>query len=374
MLNFLVETKNEYTTHLSNILTPLIFEGLQSIYKESLEIAGATDILKIFQSFLKRIPRWNQTIIDTETERIINSSHSYGWLNELIRATLKANLVVLMYNPTCTKQTKINPKYYQDIKTCDFIHKVYIECARELYNNPYLMYHEYPPIEIKRNQRDCLYLIKECIKEALRKLLPVKHILEVYLGEEMELNKIDDDQFDKAISEVEERNLTKLIKKDLSNNDDNDPSSKQTYTIEQKQTEPAVPPTVGEMTPRESSLDTKTIGSRILGIINEDKDNTLDMTSLVSSTSDLIPTQQNEPIQIQADSVQTKETFDDKVKKILQKDLATDSDLETSLDYGQEDNNNKYHEIFSNSGVSPKKEDLANLKDKKKFFNNYLQF
>ena len=31
MSNFLVETKNEYTTHLSNILTPLIFEGLQSI-------------------------------------------------------------------------------------------------------------------------------------------------------------------------------------------------------------------------------------------------------------------------------------------------------------------------------------------------------
>ena len=160
----------------------------------------------------------------------------------------------------------------------------------------------------------------------------------------------------------------------MSNNDDNDPSSKQTYTIEQKQTETAAPPTVGEMTHRESSLDTKTIGSRILGIINEDKDNTLDMTSLVSSTSDLIPTQQNEPIQIQADSVQTKETFDDKVKKILQKDLATDSDLETSLDYGQEDTNNKYHEIFSNSGVSPKKEDVANLKDKKKFFNNYLQF
>ena len=86
MLNLLVETKNEYTTHLSNILTPLIFEGFQTIYKDSMQIAGANDILKLFQSFLKRIPKWNQSMIETETERIINSSHSYGWLNDLIRA------------------------------------------------------------------------------------------------------------------------------------------------------------------------------------------------------------------------------------------------------------------------------------------------
>jgi len=57
MSNFLVETKNEYTTHLINILSPLIFEGLQSIYKEAIQIAGTNDILKILQSFLKRVPK-----------------------------------------------------------------------------------------------------------------------------------------------------------------------------------------------------------------------------------------------------------------------------------------------------------------------------
>ena len=71
------------------------------------------------------------------------------------------------------------------------------------------------------------------------------------------------------------------------------------------------------------------------------------------------------------------ETFDDKIKKILQKDLATDSDLETSLNYSQEDNDNKYQEIFSNSNITPKKDlkkDNKSSKDKQKFFNNYLQF
>jgi hypothetical protein len=72
------------------------------------------------------------------------------------------------------------------------------------------------------------------------------------------------------------------------------------------------------------------------------------------------------------------ESIDDKIKKIIKKDLATDSDLETSLNYSQEDNDNKYQEIFSNSNIQTKpgneKPEVKNLKDKKKFFNNYMQF
>jgi hypothetical protein len=162
MLNLLVETKNEYTTHLINILTPLIFEGIQSIYREAQKMSDATDVLKIFQTYLKRIPKWNQNLIENETERIINSSHSYGWLGDLIKATLKSNLIVLMYNPTRKTQEKVDSTFYNNISTADFIHKVYIECAREIWNNPYLLYHNYPPIEIKRNQRDCMNIIKDC--------------------------------------------------------------------------------------------------------------------------------------------------------------------------------------------------------------------
>jgi hypothetical protein len=47
MLNFLVETKQEYTTQLINILTPLIFEGLTSIYSEVLSISIPENILKV---------------------------------------------------------------------------------------------------------------------------------------------------------------------------------------------------------------------------------------------------------------------------------------------------------------------------------------
>ena len=127
---------------------------MQSIYTDSLKISKSDNILKIFQNFLQRIPKWNQSIIEKESNRIINSTHSYAWLNDLIKATVKSNLIVLMYNPSLKNQQLSNSSFYQNIKTNDFIHKVYIECARELWNNPYLLYHNFPPIEIKRNQRD----------------------------------------------------------------------------------------------------------------------------------------------------------------------------------------------------------------------------
>ena len=214
MLNFLVETKQEYTTQLINVLSPLIFEGLKSIYDEAQNASTPENILKNFQCFLKRIPKWNNDIINKESLRIMNNSKSYTWLEDLIKATLKANIIVLTYNPSIKSQVKVDPNFYKNIQINDFIHKIYIECAREIWNNPYLFYHNYPPIELKRNQRDTILLVKDCIKEAIRKLLPIKHILQIYLGEEMEGGS-PDDHFEKSISEIEEKNLTKLIKKDL---------------------------------------------------------------------------------------------------------------------------------------------------------------
>ena len=348
-------------------------------------------------------------MIEKETNRIINSSHSYGWLNDLIKATLKANLIVLMYNPTLRVQNKLDPSFYQNIKTVDFIHRVYIECARELWNNPYLLYHQFPPIEIKRNQRDCMSLIKDCIKEALRKLLPVKHVLEYYLGEDID-NNLPNDQFEKAMSDAEERNLTKLIKKDLGSNNilQHDKSklelefnnSQRLNTISSTDTPK---PRLSEVSKNIVNLDKlvqktnseeKTIGSKILGIINKNKDKDSEISSINSIMSDSSDTKKrstmknsttstnanNSEIKINLNkTIESKksETFDDKVKKILEKDLATDSDLETSLNYSQEDNDNKYQEIFSNSLVSPKKDDKKDnkqFKEKQKFFNNYLQF
>ena len=335
MLNFLVETKLEYTIQLINVLTPLIYEGLQSIYQEVIKISNCDNILKNFQIFMQRIPKWNNDIINNETQRIMNNSKSYSWLEDLIKATLKANIIVLTYNPTVKDQIKLDSSFYQNININDFIHKIYIECARELWSNPYLFYHQYSPIELKRNRRESILLIKDCIKEAIRKLLPVKHILEIYLGEEME-NSLPDNNFEKSISEVESRNLDKLIKKDLYQVDQMKGGFKEL-----------------EFKTSDKNNESNTVGSKILNIINN---------------NDIKLTDEN----IELDNLENKTISSSDSKNSKNSNSNTVNESETS---NYNNKNDKFEEIFSNNKNNQIKvipsENNTN-KNKEKFFANYL--
>lgn len=367
MINFFVETKYEYTTQLVNVLTPLIYEGLHSIYDEALKVSnGADNVLKVFQSFLKRIPKWNPEMIKQETDRIMNNSKSFAWLPDLVKATLKSNMIVLTYNPTTKNQNRVDNKFYQNVKIEDFIHKIYIECARELWNNPYLMYHQYQPIELKRNQRDTILLIKESIKEAVRKLLPLKEILELYLGEELEPQQLD--QFDRNITEADEKNIQKLINKDLKVDEAPEVGSKQTGGTQDLNTK--------ILDIIQNSVKTEHVTPKNLTANYHSKhfpEKEID-TPMTRATKTLSDTSSSETIKMIGGHV------DEKIKKILEKDLG-ESDLETSLSYRPETNDKDYQEIFANTAgvVTQKKGGNAvgekdSSKNKRKFFSNYLNF
>lgn len=386
MLNFLVETKQEYTTQLINILTPLIFEGLTSIYSEVLSISVPENILKNFQCFLQRIPKWNNDMIKRETSRIMNSTKSFSWLEDLIKATLKANIVVLTYNPSFKNQVKVDSSLYQNIKIEDFIHKVYIECARDLWNNPYLFYHLYQPIELKRNQRDTIILIKDCIKEAIRKLLPVKHILHIYLGEDIESYE-QNNNFDETISEADKHNLSKMIKKDLyndinydtkntlefkdnslnikdnklelKNNIMNDMNSKidDIEIYKNTKTSEVFIPNNTENIEKPKLTENITVGSKILSIINHKNLNFSDNDTSSENLEDL-------------NKNKIKNNIESDIKKVLENDF---EDSETSINLPNK--GEKFHEVFSNSIVEEDTKIPSNQftnQNKLKFFQNYL--
>ena len=165
-MSYLVEAKNEFTIQLVNALTPLIYDGLNSIYNEARKVSKSNEILKMFQSFLKRIPKWNEKMINEEKKKILNNIDYPEDILDLVRATIKSNIAILTFE---NKSKKIDSKFYNEVDLGDFIHRIYIECAREIWNNPYLFYHVYEPIDLKRNQRDCLTLIKSSIKKQLEK-------------------------------------------------------------------------------------------------------------------------------------------------------------------------------------------------------------
>ncbi len=219
----IVEIKHEYTTFLTNILTPFIYEGIKSVYTFSLGIhkeyveRGKYDseikspgVLKIFQLSLKEIPILNNNSIEIEANRIKSGSKCASWFDSLVKATFKSYIVVLSFtNPRkCPEILKEN--HHDKIEIRDFIHKCYIESARMIYNNPELFWHEYPTLEIKRNQRETFEIIKQAIQEAIRKLLPMELILKEYLDGEY----LDDD-VNNPLHESKYTNIKELIDRDM---------------------------------------------------------------------------------------------------------------------------------------------------------------
>ena len=186
----IVDIKNEYTTFLLNILTPLIYEGMNSLYKEAEQqkvkmteelkeknSSIVPSVLKIFQSYLKETPKMNTHLINNETDRIRTCSKCADLFDDLIRAVIKSYIILLTYNSSENKCYLVKEKHHEKTDIPNFIHKCYVECARSFYNNPELFLKDYQPVEIKRNQRESFELIRKSIREAIRKTLPMKLIL-----------------------------------------------------------------------------------------------------------------------------------------------------------------------------------------------------
>jgi hypothetical protein len=192
----LSESKNEWCARLLNILTPTIFQGLKSIFDEAWKLCQDNKeqdkYLMTFQNFLTRVPKWNQTIIDTEKNRIIETS-GCTYLEELITAVHIIQLKALTCVRVGSKQKKIDI----DVPAVsDFVHKIYIHVARKIYTNIYLFEKNIQPLQIQKNTREVEIIIKECILNTIRDSVPVEAILRAYMDET--------DETDVEVSEVTE--------------------------------------------------------------------------------------------------------------------------------------------------------------------------
>ena len=97
-VNVLSEAKNEYSSRLVTILTPLMIEGIRSIFDEATKLCLDNDeeekYLMTFQNFLSRVPKWNSTIIDEETNRIVKKSNC-AYLEDLLTCVHITQLKIL---------------------------------------------------------------------------------------------------------------------------------------------------------------------------------------------------------------------------------------------------------------------------------------
>ena len=186
VISNLHESRNEWCSRLVSIFTPLVTEGIRSIFNESWKICMDNDeankYLMTFQNLLSRVPKWNNTIIEQERKRIVERS-GCDYLEDLITCVHIIQLKVLTCIRVGSKQKKIDIS----IPNLDtFIHKVYINTARKVYMNVYLFEKNVSPLQTQKNNRELETIIQECIMMAIRESIPTEAIIRAYMDESVE--------------------------------------------------------------------------------------------------------------------------------------------------------------------------------------------
>jgi hypothetical protein len=235
-----VQAKIEYTKQLVNTLKPPIYDGIKSIYEDAKQIYksnSSTSLLYIFRTLLEKIPEWNNELILNETDRIIECSKC-DWLDELVTAVYISHTKILMSigNSNSNKINLTIPKLI------NFIHKCYINIAREIWKNPLLFSEDISGYEYQKNMNIIENIISECIENTIRISLPVKDILKEHL--DINENKTTNSSNEsKLLNELKEL-LLNSNKKDIeelvegNTNKENDNKEEEDLNISQEEESP----------------------------------------------------------------------------------------------------------------------------------------
>jgi hypothetical protein len=214
VISNLQESKNEWCSRLVSIFSPLIIEGIKSIFNESLKMCIDNDepskYLMTFQNLLERVPKWNLVIVEGERKRIVERS-GCNYLEDLISCVHIIQLKVLTCIRVGNKQKQIDISIP---KLDNFIHKVYIHVARKVYMNVYLFDKQVTPLQSQKNGRELEIIVQECILTTIRESIPTEDIIRAYMDESVEheeeitIEKINDveesPEIDEKSSEINE--------------------------------------------------------------------------------------------------------------------------------------------------------------------------
>ena len=191
--NILNDSKNEWSILLINYITPHIIDGFKAIFNESIKLCESNDeiekYLMTFQNLLSRIPKWNQSIVLAEQERIVKICNC-SYLEDLITCVHILQLKIL----SCVRVGNESKKISIDVPDItSFIHHIYINIARKLYSNIYLFEIDIQPLEQQRRNREFELMVQTCIMNTIRDKIPVETLLRQFIDEtqEIEVTKVE---------------------------------------------------------------------------------------------------------------------------------------------------------------------------------------
>lgn len=172
------EARSEYTKQLATFIVPSIVAWFQTLWSRN--ASDRQRCLSAFQNECEEIARWNQDRINDEV-RVLMERSGCDYMEELMTAVFVAHTKVLTAVRLSSKQKKLSITVP---KLDHFIHRIFKESARCFWKSPFLFMSEGGVVERQKNVLQVEALATEAITTAIRGLLPVKQILQDYLGDD----------------------------------------------------------------------------------------------------------------------------------------------------------------------------------------------
>ena len=172
------QTKIEYTKLLIDLVLNNYYDFFSELYNNSKpNLYDKNTIIHSFRTKLENIPNWNQDIVLKESNLILEKINC-DYFSDIITAVYLSHTKILTTINKNIKDKKINliiPK------TENFIHKTFINIAREFWKNPLIFDNtSYDNVKSIEN------LISESIEYTIRGSLPIKDILKSQLSTKIE--------------------------------------------------------------------------------------------------------------------------------------------------------------------------------------------
>lgn len=254
VISNLHESRNEWCGRLVTLLSPLVIEGIKSIFNESWKMCSdsgeMSKYLMTFQNLLARVPKWNSVILEEEKNRIIERS-GCNYLEDLITCVHIIQLKVLTCIRVGNKQKKIDISIP---KLDHFLHRVYIHAARKVYSNVYLFERNISDLQVQKHHRELEIMVQECILTAIRESIPTESIIRAYLDENQEE---EEEEIIEAIPEEEDKKNQEEGKTENKDGDKNGDKSDTTATENEEVRVEELPPVLSVENVNDDKVVTK---------------------------------------------------------------------------------------------------------------------
>lgn len=178
--------KTHLRDHLASLLIPPISQGVWSIYESAKELCDRNkqpdQILRTFQNMLTRIPEWSESVLSTEVDRIVKATKC-TYMDDLIMGVFIAYMKSFASLHYRGDSTEIKLEFDRP-SLAKFIHELYKNCARRLWQTAYLFKTLGVTFEQQaRNRQDIDRAINECMEQTIRSFLPWESITKKYFSE-----------------------------------------------------------------------------------------------------------------------------------------------------------------------------------------------